>query len=114
MRSNPLQTRLHRFNPWPCACGFGFRVVFCTVKSLTHTSEYDGCVVCYRITYCIPNSFMPGYLKTYICVCYLYNSSLKNIHNHMPKGLVKSIAIVKVQSQHSPTQWMASEGSVSD
>ncbi len=51
MRSNPLQTRLHRFNPWPCALGFGFRVVFCTVKSLTHTSEYDGCVFTSMLQY---------------------------------------------------------------
>jgi hypothetical protein len=51
MRSNPLQTRLHRFNPWPCALGFGFRVVFCTERSLTHTSEYDGCVCTSMLQY---------------------------------------------------------------
>jgi hypothetical protein len=90
MRSNPLQTRLHRYNPWPCALGFGFRVVFCIVKSLTHTSEFGGCVVCYRITYFMPLSFMPGNLETNVYVCYLVNSSLENIHNHMPKGHLKS------------------------
>ncbi len=66
MRSNPLQTRLHRFNPWPCALGcelVAFRVLCLYWLDCLASPLAAWLLVCGCLTACLNASYVDIYAQ---------------------------------------------------